>query len=1340
MAQDRSTQRTEPQAGRWLRWTTGLALTLALALGACGGGDGGPDSASPGAGTLDATGGTLTLGGVQVIVPADALAAATTVRVAADSVGAPPPPAGARLLSPIYSVTPHGVDFARPARLRIPFDASGIAAGARPVLLKAQPGSDWVIQSDTERDGDALLVDATTFSFYAVTLCRPVEVYTTSSLVYTIGSCWTETSEVTLQAVAPMVNKSGPKGTQPAGVDATITQPQYVELELRYTVPAVEHGLDFSLVRTGNRTLPVELLSGPLPPSPARLRIPVTEALNGTVSLQLQITCRSQPYVWQPSLGNFCASGDEPRPTPDPAARPALKPFRAVSNLVVLAVNIAPGTPVGDLAPLISVQPSSQTVAEGMPVPLFRVETPSPSTRHAWEASFDGGQSWVDLGSFPVRFSDPPGAPLCFLNDPPCERLRLPADPALVSEVAAPCGRTTNTDCTANLSTTLRMNGRKLRARLTNDFGTTVSNVATLSVVAAVPPAITQPPQSQQIAEGQTASFTVVAGGLPGPEICWQSRASDTQPWADVGFNCPGRGTYTTSALSVAASGTQYRAVARSSAGSVPSEPATVTVTRSPAPPSISSQPAALTVTAGSTAVFAAAINGTAPLSYQWFRNGVAMAGANAPVLQLPAVDVGDSGSRYELEIGNGAGSVRSASATLTVTPGGTPPPAQPPVIDTAPRDVTVHVGDAATFAVAAGGTGPFTYQWRRNGTRIDGAVEAAFTIASVAAGDAGAYSVIVSNAAGSVTSSAGTLSVLPLDTTTPTAPAIQTPPATLVALPGSTATLAVAASGSAPLSYAWARNGTTLPGATGPVLTLAAVSGADAGSYTVTVRNAAGSVTSAAAQLIVVGAPAIVVAPSAQAATEGGVASFSVTASGDGLRYQWTRDNVAISGATAAGYTTPALTLADNGARYGVIVYNGAGVAISSGALLTVTAATTLTQTQQASVTDAGAMPSGISYRPSVSADGSRVAFISNGNNLIPGTINQGHAYLRDRVNNTTTRITVRPDGSESSQGTSMVKLAANGRYVVFRSRANDLVAGDTNTADDVFVRDLQTQTTVRVNVLADGSQDTVSAGTTGLGADISADGRKVLMRSAANLAGDGAATAGYRWYLRDLDAGVTRLVAGSEDGQGAALSPDGRYVAFITVTSSPAQNRLMLYDDQGGSTSQLLAVPSGTFPEGLGGGLAVSDGAGAIAFWLRSSSVGGGAAAQYSQIGVFERSSGSVSIASVTAGGVAGDGHSSDPSLSRDGRYVSFRSAAPNLSGDPASAVGSYLIVRDRQAGTTRIASRRADGTPFLSQQGFNENALSADGSAVVHLADAGEAVPGALGGIQVFLSPRP
>ena len=197
--------------------------------------------------------------------------------------------------------------------------------------------------------------------------------------------------------------------------------------------------------------------------------------------------------------------------------------------------------------------------------------------------------------------------------------------------------------------------------------------------------------------------------------------------------------------------------------------------------------------------------------------------------------------------------------------------------------------------------------------------------------GDAGAYSVVVSNAAGSVTSSAGTLSMLPLDDD-PTAPAVQTPPTTLVACLAARHPLAVAASGSAPLTYAWARNGTTLPAATGPVLAGRRErcrcrqlhgDGAQRGCRQRDERGSAADRGGCAGHhrgAVRAGRD------------EGGVASFSVTASGDGLRYQWTRDNVAISGATASGYTTPVLTLADNGARYGVIVYSGAGVAISSG------------------------------------------------------------------------------------------------------------------------------------------------------------------------------------------------------------------------------------------------------------------------------------------------------------------------------------------------------------------------------------------------------------------------
>jgi hypothetical protein len=104
-----------------------------------------------------------------------------------------------------------------------------------------------------------------------------------------------------------------------------------------------------------------------------------------------------------------------------------------------------------------------------------------------------------------------------------------------------------------------------------------------------------------------------------------------------------------------------------------------------------------------------------------------------------------------------------------------------------------------------------------------------------------------------------------------------------------------------------------------------------------VTVYNSQGSVTSNAASLTVLGVPDITSQPAAATAVEGASATFSVQASGTALGYQWMRNQIAISGATSASYTTPALTMADNGSVYAVVVYNGAGVALSQGAVLTV-------------------------------------------------------------------------------------------------------------------------------------------------------------------------------------------------------------------------------------------------------------------------------------------------------------------------------------------------------------------------------------------------------------------
>ena len=137
--------------------------------------------------------------------------------------------------------------------------------------------------------------------------------------------------------------------------------------------------------------------------------------------------------------------------------------------------------------------------------------------------------------------------------------------------------------------------------------------------------------------------------------------------------------------------------------------------------------------------------------------------------------------------------------------------------------------------------------------------------------------------------------------------------------------------------------------------LVLGAVSASDEGSYSVTVTNALGSVTSNAASLIVVGAPAITTQPGAASVAEGNTATFSVAASGNSLRYQWLRDGTTITGATASSYTTGNLSLSDNGAAFSVLVYNAAGVVFSQSATLTVTAAAPAGLTAKAVATGYG-------------------------------------------------------------------------------------------------------------------------------------------------------------------------------------------------------------------------------------------------------------------------------------------------------------------------------------------------------------------------------------------------
>jgi Immunoglobulin I-set domain len=268
---------------------------------------------------------------------------------------------------------------------------------------------------------------------------------------------------------------------------------------------------------------------------------------------------------------------------------------------------------------------------------------------------------------------------------------------------------------------------------------------------------------------------------------------------------------------------------------------------------------------------------------------------------------------------------------------GTTPPPAVAPQITTQPAAQSVFVGDTATFSVVASGTAPLTYQWARGGTAITGATSASYTTAALAAIDDGAlFTVTVSNSAGSVTSSSAKLSVALHPVTITTQPAVQS------VFVGDTAAFMVVATGTAP-SYQWQRNGSNISGATSATYVTPALAVTDDGAlFTVTVSNAAGSVTSASAKLSVALHPvAITTNPSDMTITDGGTATFNVVATGTPtLTYQWLRGGSPISGATNASYSLTGAAIADSGSLFSVKVTNGAGSVTSSTAKLTVNAA----------------------------------------------------------------------------------------------------------------------------------------------------------------------------------------------------------------------------------------------------------------------------------------------------------------------------------------------------------------------------------------------------------------
>jgi hypothetical protein len=302
----------------------------------------------------------------------------------------------------------------------------------------------------------------------------------------------------------------------------------------------------------------------------------------------------------------------------------------------------------------------------------------------------------------------------------------------------------------------------------------------------------------------------------------------------------------------------------------------------------------------------------------------------------------------------------RSGGSTISVIVRGTgsgqiPPPNSPvaPAISTEPQSVKITAGQAATFNIAATGTAPMTYQWRKNGAAIRGATSSTYSTPAETTSDNNAqFTAEVSNSAGNAISNAAVLTV----TSGSVAPAITTQPAGETIIAGKTASFAVAATGTAPLMFQWSKNGAPISGATSSSYTTPVESATDNNAkFTVAVSNSAGNATSSAAVLTVTNAsvaPTITTQPASQTVIAGKSASFTVAASGTGpLTYQWSKNGGPISGANATTYTTTAETTTDNNAKFTVAVSNSTGNATSNAATLTVSASTLILNSSASSL-----------------------------------------------------------------------------------------------------------------------------------------------------------------------------------------------------------------------------------------------------------------------------------------------------------------------------------------------------------------------------------------------------
>lgn len=360
--------------------------------------------------------------------------------------------------------------------------------------------------------------------------------------------------------------------------------------------------------------------------------------------------------------------------------------------------------------------------------------------------------------------------------------------------------------------------------------------------------------------------------------------------------------------------------------------------------------------------------------------------------------------------------------------------------------------------------------------------------------------------------------------------------------------------------------------------------------------------------------------------------------------------------------------------------------------------------QTTRVSAASSGTQGNHHSSSPVMSADGRYVAFVSAASNLVPGDANlDWDVFLHDRHTAVTTRVNVAYDGSEANGLGESLAITADGRYIAYSSSATNLVPDDTNGMWDVFVYDRVTAVTSRVS----GGGGAQPNGSSRLPA-ISADGHLVAFRSLANNLVSGDTNGTDDVFVYDRRTGHTRRVSVAGDGtQGndaslsTAISADGRYVAFgsrasnLVAGDDNGTQDIFVHDLQTRQTSRVSVSSAGTQANNISSAPSISADGGYVAFRSVASNLAAGDTSGQEDIFVHDRQSGETTRISQASAGADANAPSSMPSISADARFIAFESSASNLLPADSNGVRDVFVVGGVLVSPTTITVPAAGGS---------------------------------------------